>query len=61
MAPKYTYRVEKNMKREFGQHLRTILSLDSEAGRNQIEKMLMELEDEKDAPEHVRVTKLIFL
>jgi hypothetical protein len=59
MAPKYTYRVEKNMKRELGQHLRNALSLDSEAGRNRIEKIIMELEDES-APEHVRVTKLIY-
>ncbi len=57
MAPKNTYRVEKFVKR-----LRTIsLSLDTEAGRNRIEKLIRELEDEKDAPEHVRVTKLIYL
>ncbi len=59
MAPKYTNRIEKAVKREVGQYLRS-LHLDSEAVRNQIEKKLMELEDEKDAPQYVRVTKLIY-
>ena len=59
MAPKYTNRVEKTLKRAGGQYQQT-LSLDSQAVRNQVEKMLMELEDEKDAPQHVRVTKLIY-
>jgi hypothetical protein len=56
MASKYT-RVEKNLKRAVGQYQQT-LSLDSQEVRDDVEEMLMELEDEKDAPQRVRVTKL---
>ncbi|KAE8446626.1 hypothetical protein EG329_011819 [Mollisiaceae sp. DMI_Dod_QoI] len=59
MAPRYSNRVEKKWKWAVNQLQRTI-SLDSEEAQNQVAEILKKLEDEKDAPQPVRVSKLIY-
>jgi hypothetical protein len=58
MAPR-SNRVEKKWKWAVNQLQRTI-SLDSKEAQNQVAEILKKLEDEKDAPQPVRVSKLIY-